>query len=283
MLLPLAAIDATAIPRDRTALDPGALATLQRSILAEGLRQPIEVYALSIPTPPVTHGLISGLRRLSAFRALAETFPRFAEIPCTLREPQTMAQAMTAMVTENEVRAEISPWEKANLILTAVENGHFDTPDAAIAGLFPYIDKSARSRLRSVAQVVGELDGALADGPGYSLRQLLRLSTALKAGYGEVIEAALREHHDRTPAVQWALLQNILTEAELSLQDPVFEDKMEVTRKRLSRPHPRGGLTIRREWLPNGWRLVFTGPEAKGMMIESVMRDIELKYGPPGR
>ncbi len=48
--------------------------------------------------------------------------------------------------------------------------------------------------------------------------------------------------------------------------------------KRISRPHH--GLTIRREWLPNGWQLVFTGPEAKGMMIERVMEEIERMYGP---
>lgn len=40
------------------------------------------------------------------------------------------------------------------------------------------------------------------------------------------------------------------------------------------------GLTIRREWLPNGWQLVSTGPEAKGMMIERVMEEIERMYGP---
>ena len=45
------------------------------------------------------------------------------------------------------------------------------------------------------------------------------------------------------------------------------------------RPLPHPGLTIRREWLPNGWRLVFTGPEAKGMMMESVMAEIERMYG----
>ena len=47
------------------------------------------------------------------------------------------------------------------------------------------------------------------------------------------------------------------------------------------RPLPRPGLTIRREWLPNGWRLVFTGPEMKGMMVESVMGEVGRVYGSP--
>ena len=94
----------------------------------------------------------------------------------------------------------------------------------------------------------------------------------------KVMETALKEHHLKTQPAQWDLLQNILAEAEHSLRDPVA---YEPTPKRLSRPHPRGGLTIRREWLPNGWRLVFTGEEAKGMMIDSVLKDIERMYGPP--
>ena len=279
-LLPLADIDASAIPRDRTALDEGALALLQRSILAEGLRQPVEVFPLEGAIP---YALISGLRRLTVFRTLAPHLTRFATIPAFIRTPPDIPAALAAMVSENEARADVTPWEKAQLILTCVEDGHFPTPDAAIDSLFPYASPPGRSRLRSVVTVVDELGPALTDGPSYSLRQLLRISTAIKAGFGEVIKTALNEHHLSTQAAQWDLLQNILAEADLSLKDPTPAAEPRNTPKRLSRPHPRGGLTIRREWLPNGWRLVFTGPEAKGMMIESVFAEIERQYGPPGR
>lgn len=280
ILLPLSAIDPTCLPRDRLRLEPEALAQLQRSILAEGLRQPVEVFELGNPQPPILYGLISGLRRFTAVQTLAEALPdRFSTIPAFVRDPASIPQALAAMVTENEIRAEITPWEKAALVLATVDDGHFDTPDAALEGLFPYLTRQNRTRLRAVVQVVQELEGLLTDGPSYSLRQLLRISTALKAGFGDVIETALREHHDRAAPAQWELLQNILAEADLSLQDPT--PPRTPAPRRVSQPHPRGGLTIRREWLPNGWRLVFTGPEAKGMMIESVFAEIERMYGPP--
>ena len=85
-LLPLADIDASAIPRDRTALDPAALALLQRSILAEGLRQPVEVFPLEGAIP---YALISGLRRLTVFRTLAPHLTR-ASRP-RLRSPRACA------------------------------------------------------------------------------------------------------------------------------------------------------------------------------------------------
>lgn len=277
--LPLDSIDAAALPRDRTTLPEPEMDLLRRSILAEGLRLPIEVFALAIPEPPILYGLISGLRRLNAMRQLNDMLPgRFATIPALIRQPADIPGALSLMVAENEIRAPVSPWEKALLILDCVQQGHFDTPDAAIAGLFPLLSPTHRSRLRAVVHVAYDLDGILTDGPAYSLRQLLRIAAALKAGFDEVIEVALREHDDQSQPAQWDLLQNILAEAELSQRDPAA---FEPAPKRLSRPHQRGGLTIRREWLPNGWRLVFTGPEAKGMMIESVMRDIERKYGPP--
>ena len=183
------------------------------------------------------------------------------------------------MVTENEIRTQITPWEKADLILQSVVMGIFDTPDAAIAKLFPEASATARSRLRAIASVVEALSEVITDGPSYSLRQLLRIASALRADFGALIETALRESPDKSADVQRDLMDNILTEAELSLANPRHFDPAPPRRaKRLS--SPRDGLTIRREWLPNGWRLVFTGPEAKGMMIESVMGEIERMYGP---
>jgi len=39
---------------------------------------------------------------------------------------------MTAMVTENEIRAQISPWEKAMLVTGCLERGIYPNADAAI-------------------------------------------------------------------------------------------------------------------------------------------------------
>ena len=284
--IPLAAILTDALPRDRATLEPAALAELQNSIATDGLRQPIEVWRLT--TPHLTesgetheYGLISGLRRLTAIQNLAKYRPdAYPTIDAFLRTPKSLPDALAAMVAENEIRADITPWEKAMLILNAVAEDIFPTPDAAIAALFTASNPTTRSRLRATVTVTEELNGILTDPTAYSLRQLLRIAAALKAGFSDVIEVALREAEDRSQPGQWALLQNILTESELSLKDPTFDPPPPRRAKRISRP--RTGLTIRREWLPNGWQLVFTGPEAKGMMIDSVMGEIERMYGPPG-
>jgi len=280
--LATAEIAADALPRDRATIDPTALAELQSSIATTGLRQPIEVWRLSTPTPDGhLYGLISGLRRLTAHRNLAGLRGNgdFTTIPVFLRTPASLPAALAAMVTENEVRADITPWEKAMLILNAVAEEIFETPDAAIATLYDQANPVARTRLRACVTVTEVLNGVLTDPTAYSLRQLLRIASALKAGFGEVILVALQQADERSQAQQWDMLQNILTESELSLKDPSYFDPPPPRRaKRVSRP--RDGLTIRREWLPNGWRLVFTGPEARGMMIESVIGEIERMYGP---
>nr|MBP9047266.1 ParB N-terminal domain-containing protein [Tabrizicola sp.] len=71
--LPLPEIAPHAPPRDRTPLEPSALPLPQHSIATEGLRTPIEVWRLSTPNNGHTYGLISGLRRLTACRALGHT------------------------------------------------------------------------------------------------------------------------------------------------------------------------------------------------------------------
>lgn len=87
--LPIARIDAFALLRDRTALDPAALPLLQHSIATEGLRTPIEVWALSTPRNGNTHGLISGLRRFTAVRT-------------RLRAHSTVLEALAPLLTDPE-------------------------------------------------------------------------------------------------------------------------------------------------------------------------------------
>lgn len=277
-LIPTRSILAEALPRDRFHQDEEAQAVLTRAILFDGLRQPIEVFPLA-DCPPHDWGLISGARRLAVFRALAQIRGNgdYTTIPAIIRSPASIPEAMAAMVSENEIRAEISPWEKATLILESVRLEYFATPDAALSTLYRHLNAPARSRLRAVVWVVEELGDLLNDGPSYSLRQLLRIASALRAGFGAVMSTALSQHHEKSAAVQWDLMQNILTEAELSLTEPQIPHAPGRPRRLL---YPRANLIIRRERLPNGYRLTFTGAEASGMMMESVLDQIERMYGP---
>jgi len=269
--LPLTEIDPHALPRDRTTLDPAALDHLTRSIAATGLRMPIEVWALATPRPPFRYGLISGFRRLTATQHLG-----LPTIPAFIRTPASIPEAIALMIAENEVRADLSPWEKARILTTARNEALFPTLDAALSALHPHAPSATRSRLRSIASVVEALDGTLTTPEVYSFRQLARLANALRAGFHDVILAALTPHPDQTAEAQWSRLAHSLDEADLTLRDPKPVARPGYPRRLL---HPRPGLTVRRERTPTGWTLHFTGREAHGMMIDTVMDEIERMYG----
>jgi ParB family chromosome partitioning protein len=298
--LPLDAIDDTAFPRDRTLLSSGALDELRRSIARTGLRQPIEVCALDSgfdgpthsptdgpthgPTHGPTYGLISGFRRLSAVRALHEMTgdARWSVIPAFLRQPPDRTETLRAMVEENTVREDLSPWELGLVAAAACARGDFPTLDAAVAGLFPCADRTRRQRLRQLATVADELDGLLTDPETLLQSQLLGLAAAINAGLGDLARAALAEAGaDAGPARQWQALRPVLAEAEglpgraAGAERPTIPGR---PRRMLALPQ---GLLIRREKLPNGWALRFTGPQARdGSLVDDVFDYIERQFMP---
>jgi ParB family transcriptional regulator, chromosome partitioning protein len=276
--IPVTEIDAEALPRDRAALDPGALAELRASILATGLRQPIEVFEAEPAPDTAPYGLISGLRRLTVFRELASD-PRFATIPAFVRAPRDAVEAMAAMIAENEIRADLTPWERGRIVVEARDAGFFPTLDAAVSGLYPALDRNRRARIRATADVVDALDdGLLTDPRMLSQRQLVRLATALRHGMGEVMAHALTAARDTSPEAQWRTLERIIAEAEEDDRTPTCQPDPRPGRpRRLVRV--RRTLAIRRERLPEGWSLRFTGPDATGPMMEDIMDHVESMFG----
>lgn len=271
--LPIPEIAPHALLRDRTALDPQALALLQHSIAAEGLRTPIEVWQLSTPRPNPEggpdhrHGLISGLRRLTAARALGHP-----TIPAFLRAPQTIAQALAQMVTENEIREPVTPWEKATLILNAIEEGHFDTPDTAIAALFPALPRTTRTRIRNHVSVAEALAPLLTDPTSLTIRQLDTLAAALQSGHEDLLTATLHPVIGQGSETQWSTLRPVL-------QDVLREPTNPTTRRPRRLLKLRQGLTITREPTPSGWLLRFTGPQARSGLIDDVLDKVEEWFG----
>jgi ParB family chromosome partitioning protein len=268
--LPVSAIDATALPRDRTGLNPEALAELQASIAQNGLRMPIEVFATASG-----YALISGLRRLTAVTNLAQLRGTTPEIAAFIRTPETLTAALAAMVEENDIRHNPSPWERARIIVALRDSGDFDTLDAATRTLYPHATRQKSHRLRHIAAVVEVLDGLLSAPEHLSERQLLRLSAALRADFTDLIVTTLEHSSANTPESQWQTLLPVLTEAEHSLNDP--------TQHRPGHPRrvlrPTRGVVVRREMTRDGWVLRFTGPEATGMLMELVMDEVERVFG----
>lgn len=157
--LPLDAVQLDHLLRDRIALDEEALVPLMESLRARGQQVPIEVTALG----GGRFGLISGWRRMAALRRLAaETGEaRFGTVLAILRSPETAGDAYLAMVEENEIRLGLSHYERARIVLRAVEAGVFPTTKTALQKLFAHGSRARRSKIGSFLGVVEALDGVL--------------------------------------------------------------------------------------------------------------------------
>ena len=73
---------------------------------------------------------------------------------------------MTLMVEENEVRSNLSPWERSAIANRAIGIDGIDTLDTEILTLFPHADRFKQRRIRNIAEVVGDMDTILIDPEG---------------------------------------------------------------------------------------------------------------------
>jgi ParB family chromosome partitioning protein len=277
--IPLAEIDAAALTRDRTGLDPEPLAELQLSIATSGLRQPIEVFPLAEPSGPHRYGLLSGYRRLLAFRSLhAETGQdRWAAVPAFVRARTSLATALAAMVEENEIRAGLSAFERGLICVRARDQGAFASVEQAVEALDPTASRVKRHRLRALAHFAEEMQGHFAAPETLPESKCFRIARAIDAGFGELLRTALEESSLTDPGHQWTLVQPILEEAEAHARAPERSATSGRPRRIL---RPRYALTVRREHTRDGWSLHFTGREATGAMIDLVLDEIERMYSP---
>ena len=115
---------------------------------ATGLRQPIEVWALQTPRDTCSHGLISGHRRLLAFRRIrdARDAADHTHIPAFIRAPETLslrqclrlaaalrrgyADLIEHTLQECQGRSPGSQWVRLSPILTEAER----SPDEKTSG-----------------------------------------------------------------------------------------------------------------------------------------------------
>jgi ParB family chromosome partitioning protein len=277
--IPLAEIDQSALTRDRTGLDPEPQSELEQSIAVSGLRQPIEVFPLAEPRGGQRYGLLSGFRRLLAFRTQLENTgqDRYEKIPAFVRERTDLATSLAAMVAENEIRAGISPFERGLICVTARNMGAFASIEEAINGLYPTSCRVKRHRLRTLAYFAEEMDGQLAAPEKLSEQRAFRIARALSAGFGDLMRTALEESSVKDPDHQWDLLVPILTEAEDHARKPETSETPGRPRRIL---RPRYALTVRRVRTQEGWNLCFTGREATGAMMDLVLDEIENMYAP---
>ncbi|PCH75592.1 MAG: chromosome partitioning protein ParB [Rhodobacteraceae bacterium] len=161
--LALESVNAGYLVRDRMLQDDDDMDALMTSLRARGQQTPIEVTALSDVGSGPAYGLISGWRRLNALQRLyRETSEaRFATIKALVVTPENARDAYLAMVEENEIRANLSLYERARISLRAAREGVFPTPRHAVLGLFGATPRAKRSKIGRFVVLVEALGGVL--------------------------------------------------------------------------------------------------------------------------
>lgn len=181
-MIPLDQIDEAYLVRDRIPVDDEDMATLRTSLETRGQKTPIELVELG----PDHYGLISGWRRCQALRSIGAEAARAIITP-----PGEAPDIYAAMVEENEIRVGLSYFERARIVIKAVEAGVFETQKQALNVLFGSASRAKRSKVKSFIPVVEALGDMLRHPTQVGERLGLRLSKAL--GTDPVAATQLRE------------------------------------------------------------------------------------------
>jgi len=218
--LPLNAIVADHLVRDRVAADAEEMAALRESIRARGQQSPIEVVELG----GGRFGLISGWRRYQAIRDLSRETgdSRFATILAVRRQPDTAGAAYVAMVEENEIRVGLGHYERARIAAIAAEQGVFPDLSTALRRLYAHASRAKRSKIGSFVtlhQALGEVlrfPAAIPERLGLALVKAIET----KPGFATRATAALKAAAPDTPQAEQSLLTSLLSEPKKTLTRP---------------------------------------------------------------
>lgn len=279
-LVPLEAVDEGHLVRDRMVQDEDELSALMESMRARGQQTPVEVIRLpGAAGEEPRYGLISGWRRLTALRRLhAETGEeRFATIRARVIAPQTAQAAYVAMVEENEIRVNLSFYERARIAVQAMREGVYPDQRAALRGLFGNTTRSKRSKIGSFIPLVEAFDGdlkhptAISEKLGLALARALlhdpefvsevrnRLASSPNRSAGEemrILAAAIEERN--TPAPK--------AEAGPSPERP--EGKPDSERPAVQREYAAPGVSL--SFHPGKGRIELTGPKVDAALVEDL-------------
>lgn len=227
--IPLDQIDDHALARDRRGVDRSSEAwtELRDSLQARGQQTPIEV----IPGDDGQYGLVSGFRRLSALRDLwAETGDEsFATVKALVADRPATMDAMIAMVEENEIRQDVSFYERGRICCLAAEQGICTSVDEAIHKLFANSSRNRRYKIRNFT-LIHAMIGSYLDYPEAIGERLgARIAQALKDGRAPRLIAVLADRGEKfaDAAAELAVLEAFVG------QKGVFGD-----RKLTERPAP---------------------------------------------
>lgn len=281
--IPLEEIDEAALIRDRMTMSEEAITELRLSIAAHGLRLPIEVFELEKPgRAGQRYGLLSGYRRFLATRGLLELTEavKYQKIRALIRPREDTGSAFVSMIEENEVREELSHFERGRIAVIAANQGAFANTEDAVDKLYATGSKAKRSKIRSFALIFEELGDMLQFPERLTERRGLRLAAALRRGAEAELRGCLSQHMPGDADEEWAMLEPVISDLEAAPNDsgrggrprtrpPVhygwMDDQTLVT---------SAGITIRRARDGRGHILRLEGEALTSDLMESLMLEI---------
>jgi len=281
--IPLSAIDSDSMIRDRSILDTEALDELKASVLKNGMRLPIEVYPLSGEASDGQghrFGLLSGYRRLRVLRDLHAQMggDLFSSARAILRKPATDRDRFSAMVEENEIRQQLSHYERGRIAAISAQHGVFENTEAAVATMFPAASKAKRSKIRSFAMIFEELGDSLSFPENLKEKDGLRIASALRDGRDEALREALAESNARTADDELVILNDMLDGFEAS---PGGKARGGRPRAKVKAPGWDGntlrlssGITLRKGSDAKGYSIHLNGPGLTSEVLEDVVNRI---------
>ncbi|WP_288951661.1 ParB N-terminal domain-containing protein [uncultured Paracoccus sp.] len=281
--LPIDQIDESAMVRDRMVMSEEDMQELRLSIAAHGLRLPIEVYEIETRDGQgPRYGLLSGYRRLHAVRALHDLThaEKHATIRALIRPRAEADDAFVAMVEENEVREELSHFERGRIAVIAANQGAFANTEDAVNKLFASGSKAKRSKVRSFALIFEELGDMLRFPESLTERRGLRLAAALRNGAESRLRQALSSRVPEDVEQEWALMEPVLQSLDHAPRAPGrggrprskpksvgWIDKMTI--------RTTSGITIRRGRDDRGHILRLEGSALSDDLMESLMLEVQ--------
>ena len=280
--LPLSQIDADAMVRDRIDLGKDEMMELRQSIATSGLRLPIEVFEFESPRAiDVRYALISGYRRYMAVKALCELTgdDKYSTVRAIIRPRANADAAFISMVEENEVRAQLTPFERGRIAVISAQQGAFVNVEQAVDRLYATASKAKRSKVRSFALIFQELGDMLSFPEALTEKRGLRLAQALRGGSDTGLRDALARRVPDNAEQEWATVES-------EIAQPADDAHVRAWDGRPSRDKTYGwqgadtlettsGITIRKMRDDRGYTLRFEGPRLDSDLMDSLMSEIQ--------
>lgn len=273
-LLPLAAVDESYLLRDRLEQDEDEMGALMTSIRARGQQAAIEAIRLPDRAGAPAFGLISGWRRLTALRRLySETGEaRFAAIRARVIRPESAQDAYVAMVEENEIRVNLSFYERARIAIRAMRAGVYASQRAALQGLFGATTRSKRSKIGTFIAVVEAFDGDLKHPTAISEKLGLALAREILRDpeFVSKVRIRLASAPDRNAGEEMQMLVAMIEAqyAPAPTADPAPARARATPAPPVIREYVAPGVSL--SYYPGKGRIELTGPNVDAALAEAL-------------